>query len=425
MFKKVSYGTVLITLFLLGASSCTSSTATNDASAAGGEAARGTAPATQTASGKSTAELKGGIPVPAKRDNLTADDRAAFLRAIGLTEYADNSAQFVKYMAGPTGVGSFKNAGITFFDLGDGRYLVDIMIDQGASLSSSVYALYQESSSGKASAKKLELDSYYPKDGKVVKSTGFEKAGAPSFDAKSKILTIIAPARGTGGCGELTKYKIVSDRAETVEARYQECTNDETLLPPEKWEKLSLTSETTQSATLPVAKSPGISVCAEGYGGNGQEIRDADFAHLKPVHAALLKRWLCYQETNMRPVYEDKTSRSSQTYFRRDHPNDNPFYAVGDFNNNGREDFAVLLVSYAPEISPDTKRKLNALAVFETPAADEAKPKAAYFNDQIDSLFIIAGSADGTLAVASYPSDDGFLLAPQGKTYKPKAMVDF
>lgn len=314
---------------------------------------------------------------------------------------------------------------MNFFELGGGKYLVEIMIDQGARLSTSVYALYQESDSGKASAKKLELDSYYPKDGKIVKSSGLEKAGAASFDAQSKTLTVIVPARGSGGCGELTKYKIANDRAETIEARYQECTDDDELLPPEKWKKLSLSSENAQKASLPVAKSPGISVCAEGCGGNGLEIKVEDFAHLKPAHAAVLKRWLCYQETNMRPLLEEETSRSSQNYLRRDYPDKNPFYAVGDFNNNGKEDFAVLLSLYVPKISSDTKRKVNALAVFDTTTANDAQPKAAYLSGEIDSLIIIAVAEKGSLAVASYPSDDGFLLVPQGNTYMPKAMVDF
>lgn len=369
-------------------------------------------------------ELPDGAAVPAKRENLTAADRAAFLRAIGLTDYADNSMQFVERWNESSGT-PLKNAGMTFFDLGAGRYIVQTTVDRGANQSTSVYALYQETTDNRATAKKLELDSYYPdENGKIIKTTDLEKVGAPDFDAPSKILTITAASRGIGGCGSRMKYKIVGDRAETVEARYQKCTNDE-LIPPEKWELLSLSAADQPEITMPAAKSPGISVCSEGAGGNGLEIKEADFAHMKPAHAAVLKRWLCFQKDNMRPMRAEKNSLSSQKNFRRDHPNLDPFYAVGDFNNNGTEDFAVLLSYFAPQISPETKRPLNALAVFEM-SSDSAKmnPPAAFFSNRIDSLFIITGTVKGQLAIASYPSDDGFLLVPQGKTYAVKAMLD-
>ena len=424
---------LLIALFLFAANACrqnspdagNATVTQSDVSTASGQAATATATDSNTA----TSKLDGGAAVPAKRENLTAADRAAFLRAVGLTEYADNSARFVEYMTGPTGFKSFKNAGMTFFDLGAGKYLVEIMTDQGARLSTSVYALYQESGSGEATAKKLELDSYYPKDGKIVKSTALEKVGAPRFDAPSKTLTIIAAARGYGGCGELTKYKIVGDRAETIEARYQECTDSDELLPPEKWAKLSINGETAETAPpvkLPVAKSPGISVCAEGYGGNGLEIKHADFARMQPAHAAVLQRWLCFQKANMRPARDEKNSLSSQKYFRQDRPSEDPFYAVGDFNKNGIPDFAVILDYFVPRIHPETKRGINALAIFEmSPETTGNQPEAAYFTDVMDALFIVGTfSESGTLWSGSYPSDDGIIFVPKGKTYTVEPMVD-
>ncbi len=420
---------LLLAVLLFAANACRQDAANGDDTAvnkadnlvAGEESA---APTETPIKRKTTnSELAGGAPVPAKRENLTAADRAAILRAVGFTDYAERSPRFVEWWNESYGT-PLKNAGVTFYNLDGGRYLAAIMVDQGANQSTSVYALYQETGADKATAKLLELDTYDRENGKVNKTSEREKVGAPEFDEQSKILTITAAARGIGGCGERVKYKFVGDRAETIEARYQKCSN--AFPPPEEWELIPISSKNQPKETLPLAKSGGISVCAEGYGGNGLEIKDADFVHIQPAHAVVLKRWLCFQKTNMRPVRADENSASSQKYFREDHPNLNPFYAVGDFNNNGIEDFAVILTYFVPNISPLTKRPLNAMAVFEmSPAASGNSPKAAYFSDRIDSLFIIAGREKGSLGIASYPSDDGFMLVPKGKTYTAKAMVDF
>lgn len=356
--------------------------------------------------------LTGGASVPAKRENLTAADRAAILRAVGFTDYAERSPEFIKWWNESYGT-PLKNAGVTFHKLGDDKYLVEIMVDQGANQSTSVYALYKETA-GQATAKSLELDSYRRENGKTVKTSEREKVGAPEFDEKTKILTITAAARGTGGCGERMIYIIVGDRAEAIEARYQKC-SDDAFPPPEKWEK------------IPLGKSgDSDDKDEEMSGGNGVILNEEDFQMMSPAHAAVLKRWLRLQINNLRPVREDKNSASSQQYFRQDKPNEDPFYAVGDFNGNGIEDFAVILTGFVPRISPQTKRPLNSLAIFEmSPETSGKSPKTAFFSDQIDGFFIISGKGEKYVAISSYPSDDGFLLVPKGKTYAARPMVDF
>lgn len=412
--KINQYCTIAIIILMFFANACRQNSANTADSGTGGaeNPAAGNPVAETTAAPNAvkaaSSELTGGVPVAAKRDNLTAEDRAAFLRAIGLDDYAERSATFVSWWSESYGT-PLKNAGVTFHALGGDKYLVEIMVDQGANLSTSVYALYQENA-GQAIAKLLELEGYDSKTGEIVPSRAKEQSGAPVFDEQNKVLTITAPSRGTGGCGERVKYQIAENRARLIEARYQECSDE--MVPPEKWK------------LVPLKQTGSPQLTADG--GNGVILNEADFQTMSPTHAAVLKRWLRLQTNNLRPVREDKNSISSQKYFRRDYPNDDPFYAVGDFNGNGVEDFAVILTGYVPKISPDTKRSINSLAVFEMSKETTGQsPKPPYYNDQIDSLFIIASRKQGQLGIASYPSDDGFLLVPKGSTYTVKPMVDF
>lgn len=183
-------------------------------------------------------------------------------------------------------------------------------------------------------------------------------------------------------------------------------------------------AEPAQKIDMPAAKSPGVAVCAEGAGGNGLEIKDADFAHMQAAHAAVLKRWLCFQKVNMRPAREEQESAESQRYFKRDHPTGDPFYAVGDFNKNGAADFAVVLDFFAPKLSAE-KRALKALAIFEmSPPKTGDKPVAAFFTDEVDPLSIIGTNKEYGLWLGSYPSDDGVIFIPKGDGYVVKAMME-
>jgi hypothetical protein len=69
------------------------------------------------------------------------------------------------------------------------------------------------------------------------------------------------------------------------------------------------------------------------------------FAHLKPEHRVVLKSWL-KGKPYLRPAteeadsfYKDNRTAISESIGKRV----NQYYSVGDFNGDGKEDFAVLL----------------------------------------------------------------------------------
>ena len=410
MLRKILIISVLGVFVLLGAVSCRQNIEEKNADEqiksveteeAEGE---GSQPDQTTTTKKERDDLEGGVSVPAKREGLTAADRAAFLRAVGLKGYADNSERFLKAFD------FLKNAGMDFFEMDGGKYLVEIIVDQGANQTTAVYAVYQETAPNKATAKLLELTRYYLQyfgknnelldKGEIVKSTGSEIVGSPKFNKDTKILTITAYGRGTGGCGNQSKYKITNDRAELIEARDQRCTNVN--VEPENWKKIDFEK-------------------AESAGG----VRDADFSYMKPEHIAVLKAWLAKREDNLHLARYEYDSSRSQNYLREDAPERDPFYVVGDFNKNGIEDFAVILDNKDAKVDPRTKRVPNAMAIFEmSPANKNGKPNAAFFSAQIDSLFIIH-PVKNSLSVGSYPSDDGFYFVPKSDSYEVKSIVDF
>jgi hypothetical protein len=104
------------------------------------------------------------------------------------------------------------------------------------------------------------------------------------------------------------------------------------------------------------------------------------FAHLKPEHRAVLKAWL-KAKPYLRPAIEEADS-----FYKDDRPvisevigkRVNQYYAVGDFNGDGDEDFAVLLADrrYADDGF--------ALAVFNGKFSRKRAP--AYYEEKFDYI---------------------------------------
>lgn len=401
MFNKIIYTTALAAIVLTGASGCASDAASGDGAGSRGAATQADAPVTeaaaatpQTAAGKTAADLRGGAPVPAKRNGLTAADRAKFLEAIG-SAAAGDSAFFIENLEKRLGR-KIENAAMTFHALGGGKYLVETMVGQGARTGTSVYALYQETGANKALAKALRLDEYSKENGKIVKRTVDVVVGAPYFDEKTKLLTVIASGRGTGGCGSYAKYKFTGDRAETVEARYSPC-GDDYETPPEKWEKLTLIAGERLNSER------------EGSGDAGE------YEHIAENHASVLENYL-KNKPGLRPAIPADYDRANPELAanRQSSPAGHPYYVRGDFSGDGREDFAVILKSAKGD-------RAFTYAIFNAPF-NPKNPQAAS-SGQTDYRFVLhynkkPEESSRRLYIGSYDSDDGLYIEPNGNGYK-------
>ena len=107
---------------------------------------------------------------------------------------------------------------------------------------------------------------------------------------------------------------------------------------------------------------------------------------ITPEHKTVIDNWL-KKKAGLRLAAEKDANTEGLKFYRQDWGSDfNPFYAVGDFNRDGRKDFAVLLVFL-------TKKKVDyeyAIAIFNAPFGPNKRPN--YFERGyigIDTSYII------------------------------------
>jgi len=131
------------------------------------------------------------------------------------------------------------------------------------------------------------------------------------------------------------------------------------------------------------------------------------YSHLQSQHQQVLKKWLGKQ-TWLRPAIEKDASQEDLKAWRRDNKNFQPYYAVGDFNQDSKEDFAILLKVKGKDDS--------AIAVFNAPF-NVSKP--AYFEKGYGAvgLFYIEYNEELKLLYMTAYETHGFYLKPKGKTY--------
>lgn len=152
------------------------------------------------------------------------------------------------------------------------------------------------------------------------------------------------------------------------------------------------------------------------------------FAHMKPEHRRVLQQWL-KSKPNLRPAVEeiDSSAFPGNEYgspegdlkFLRDTVGENgyQYYAVGDMNQDGKPDFAVLLVDMIE--SKDDNDQV-ALAIFNAPFNSKASPD--YFEkglhgisniyivfDLMEKKHLFLGKLESDFYCATY--------YPKGRTY--------
>ena len=143
-------------------------------------------------------------------------------------------------------------------------------------------------------------------------------------------------------------------------------------------------------------------------------VKETAFAHLKPEHAAALKAWMT-QRRMWEPAQETDYKKELLEYAKqdKDRKNYHPYYAVGDFSGDGKEDFGVGLVD------SKTRKKL-AFAVFNHPFASG---KSAFFTDRTDRDDIVSED-EGYVYIGADYSDNGYRLEPIGDKYKVQMFAD-
>lgn len=155
-------------------------------------------------------------------------------------------------------------------------------------------------------------------------------------------------------------------------------------------------------------------VLALTIGTNAQE--SAKASHLRPQHEAVLQKWLAHSDNWRVATLEDCNCDAETSEVRKYQYKDfHPYYAVGDFNNNGSQDFAVVLIHRY------RKERHAALAVFNGPFTTLTRKAPAYFEEGLDlagtNLFFSGLRPNPYRLLVGPFNSHGFILQPQGKAY--------
>lgn len=146
--------------------------------------------------------------------------------------------------------------------------------------------------------------------------------------------------------------------------------------------------------------------------------------HLSPQHKEVVQNWLASKphlrlatEADCVDCDEEIAElRRGAGSIWKPVPDYNPYYAVGDFNSDSNEDFAVALVD------KQKAAKQFAIVVFNGPFPNLKRKAPSFFGENIDlshggMFFGSPRPKPYRLTVGPFESDSGFLLIPRGKGY--------
>lgn len=145
-------------------------------------------------------------------------------------------------------------------------------------------------------------------------------------------------------------------------------------------------------------------------------------SNLRPQHEEVVEQWLksSARLAKLRvATVADCLNKSGLAVTRKERGrNYHPYYAVGDFNRDGREDFAVAFVN-------DRKRQRKfSFAIFNGPFGKSSVP--AYIDENVDLsvMGFFYGGRGSDLLLGEFESDYCVILKPRGKSYRGKPCLE-
>jgi hypothetical protein len=131
------------------------------------------------------------------------------------------------------------------------------------------------------------------------------------------------------------------------------------------------------------------------------------FAHLQAEHQQVLQKWLA-KNGGMRPAVEADASKEDLEAWQRENRNFFPYYSVNDFNQDGRQDFAVLL-------KIEKKADEGAIVIFNAPFRS---PRPAYYERGVGvGQYYLEFMEDVRMLYFTKYETHGFYLKPKGEKY--------
>ena len=141
-------------------------------------------------------------------------------------------------------------------------------------------------------------------------------------------------------------------------------------------------------------------------------------SHLQSQHNEAVQQWLASRKLALRvATVADNSNKEGLAITRQQRGKSyHPYYAVGDFNGDRKQDFAIALIN-------ERKRKEPfAIAIFNGPVGKNSVP--AYFTEGWDlSDGGIFGDKTGVM-VGPFESDNCVILRQRGKSYVIKDCLE-
>ncbi len=141
-------------------------------------------------------------------------------------------------------------------------------------------------------------------------------------------------------------------------------------------------------------------------------------SHLQPQHREAVEQWLASRKLALRvATVADCSNKEGLAITRKERGKGyHPYYAVGDFNGDRREDFAIALVN-------KSKRKNKfAVAIFNGRVSKDSVP--AFFEEGWDLSDGGLFDGGGGVMAGPFESDNCVILRPRGKRYVVKDCLE-
>ena len=173
--------------------------------------------------------------------------------------------------------------------------------------------------------------------------------------------------------------------------------------------------------TFPYHKATGLLFAILMLTGSASAQQKTFPSYISARHQKVLQMWL-KREPELRVATDDDCGRcaddiaSQKKTSGRDY---HPYYAVGDFNGDGREDFAVALIEI--EESGERATQKFVVAVFNAPfSSRRAEPSFMKDNLNLRDGGLFFGppkSKPFRLSIGLFSNDSGLTLIPRGRRY--------
>jgi hypothetical protein len=148
-------------------------------------------------------------------------------------------------------------------------------------------------------------------------------------------------------------------------------------------------------------------------------------SYISPQHRIVLQQWL-KREPDLRVATDADCGQCANDIAnqrRLSGADYHPYYVVGDFNGDGRQDFAVALI----EMEADAEGRINqkfVVAVFNAPFS-RRRVEPAFFKDNLNLrdgglFFGPPRQRPDRLFIGLFTTDTGLTLIPRGRKYVAK-----